>query len=193
MKIVKRVLTLALALCLVMGMTAFAGEIETIEPKADGVTAEALPGNVALELEYSKATNGGMYLVLVLSEEGVPTAENILYVNQATADGTTVAFDNIYPMEIPEQASYVYMAGTGLAYSQMAKINPKGSAVVGLKGDVNEDGIVDIVDLQRLFAHLNGSNQLTNLAAGDVNSDGTVDIVDLQRLFAHLNGSNLLN
>ena len=60
-------------------------------------------------------------------------------------------------------------------------------------GDVNCNGTVDIIDLQRLYAHLNGSNPLgESLSYGDVNCNGTVDIIDLQRLYAHLNGSNLL-
>ena len=60
-------------------------------------------------------------------------------------------------------------------------------------GDTNCNGTVDIIDLQRLYAHLNGSNPLgESLSYGDVNCNGTVDIIDLQRLYAHLNGSNLL-
>lgn len=59
-------------------------------------------------------------------------------------------------------------------------------------GDVNENGTVDIFDLQRLYEHLNGSNPLSNISLGDVNDNGVVDIFDLQRLYEHLNGSNPL-
>lgn len=64
-----------------------------------------------------------------------------------------------------------------------------------LLGDVNRDGYVNIIDVQRLYAHLNGSNPLTDaeeLAIADVNIDGNINIVDVQRLYAHLNGSNPL-
>ena len=109
-----------------------AGEIESITEKAAGVTAEPLTGNVAFELQYSEVTDGGMYLILVLSEDGVPTADNILYVNQGTAGDGKVAFDNVYPKEIPETASFVYMSGTDMAYSKLAKVNPKVAAVTGV-------------------------------------------------------------
>jgi len=196
-KNLKRVLILLVVLSLTLGMTSFAaaGDPETIKNievvDASKTAATYADGDVKFALTYSGAQANGMYLVLVLSEEGVPTASNILYVNQETAGGTSVSFDNVYPTNI--QDSYIYLAGTGMAYTKLGKINANGAVSSGAKGDVNEDGVVDIVDLQRLFAHLNGSNLLTNLLAGDVNGDGAVDIVDLQRLFAHLNGSNLLN
>lgn len=64
-----------------------------------------------------------------------------------------------------------------------------------LYGDVNDDGIIDSSDHQRLFEHLNGTNLLTGdaLIAGDVNQDGIVDSSDHQRLFEHLNGTNRLS
>lgn len=63
----------------------------------------------------------------------------------------------------------------------------------GLLGDVNGNGEVNIIDLQRLYAHLNGSNKLGSDAwRGDVDRNGEVNIIDFQRLYAHLNGSNKL-
>ena len=60
-------------------------------------------------------------------------------------------------------------------------------------GDVNADGDIDVIDLQRLYAHLNDSNPLgADDAYGDVNEDTEVDVIDLQRLYAHLNDSNSL-
>lgn len=61
-------------------------------------------------------------------------------------------------------------------------------------GDVNLDGNVDYLDLQRLYQHLSTSNALTGeaLAVANVNGDTTVDYFDLQRLYQHLSTDNKL-
>lgn len=70
-----------------------------------------------------------------------------------------------------------------------APITDSGSG--GLLGDVNGDGVVSIMDHQRLFEHLQGIKDITDpvlLKMADVNKDGTVNIMDHQRLFEHLQG-----
>lgn len=191
MKNLKRVLSLLVVLSMMMCMSAMAGEIESITEKAAGVTAEPLTGNVAFELQYSEVTDGGMYLILVLSEDGVPTADNILYVNQGTAGDGKVAFDNVYPKEIPETASFVYMSGTGMAYSKLAKVNPKVAAVTGMKGDVNLDGTVNMTDAVRLLRHTLGIEKLTDpvaLANGEVMGDEILDMKDCVKILRYYLG-----
>lgn len=61
----------------------------------------------------------------------------------------------------------------------------------GLLGDVNGDGVVSIMDHQRLFEHLQGIKDITDpvlLKMADVNNDGVINIMDHQRLFEHLQG-----
>lgn len=62
------------------------------------------------------------------------------------------------------------------------------------KGDVNKNGKVDILDVERLFEHVQGKNPLdaTGLSLADVNANGKVDILDVERLFEHVQGKNLL-
>jgi len=62
----------------------------------------------------------------------------------------------------------------------------------GLKGDVNEDGSITAADMQRIYAHMNGSNLLEEkkLSIADVNGDGLITAADMQRIYAHMNGSN---
>ena len=188
MKNLKRVLSLLVVLSMMMCMSAMAGEIESITEKAAGVTAEPLTGNVAFELQYSEVTDGGMYLILVLSEDGVPTADNILYVNQGTAGDGKVAFDNVYPKEIPETASFVYMSGTDMAYSKLAKVNPKVAAATGMKGDVNLDGRIDMTDAIRLLRHTLGVDVLTDstaLANGEVTGNTSLDMQDCIKILRY--------
>ena len=191
MKNLKRVLSLLVVLSMMMCMSAMAGEIESITEKAAGVTAEPLTGNVAFELQYSEVTDGGMYLILVLSEDGVPTADNILYVNQGTAGDGKVAFDNVYPKEIPETASCVYMSGTGMAYSKLAKVNPKVAAATGMKGDVNLDGKVDLTDVISLLRHTLGIELITDSTAlenGEVMGDEMLDMKDCVKILRYYLG-----
>lgn len=191
MKNLKRVLSLLVVLSMMMCMSAMAGEIESITEKATGVTAEPLTGNVAFELQYSEVTDGGMYLILVLSEDGVPTADNILYVNQGTASDGKVTFDNVYPKEIPETASFVYMSGTDMAYSKLAKVNPKVAAATGMKGDVNLDGKVDMTDAIRLLRHTLGIEVITDSTAlvnGEVTGNTSLDMQDCIKILRYYLG-----
>jgi len=57
-------------------------------------------------------------------------------------------------------------------------------------GDINDDGVVNILDLINLAQKLAGIIELTEYgkAAADVNHDGAVDILDLIKLAQHLAG-----
>lgn len=58
-----------------------------------------------------------------------------------------------------------------------------------LLGDVNGDGQTDIADSARLYAHVMGTNPLTDeyaMSCADVVADGDLDIGDTGRLYAHV-------
>ena len=62
-------------------------------------------------------------------------------------------------------------------------------------GDATGDGKVNTRDLNRLYAHVNGTNPLNGyeFACGDVvGTDSTINTRDLNRLYAHISESNLL-
>ena len=65
--------------------------------------------------------------------------------------------------------------------------------ILGIKGDVNSDGRVNIGDVSRLYAHVKGGSQLTGdaLFVGDVNNDNRNNIGDVSRLYAHAKGTPL--
>ena len=62
-----------------------------------------------------------------------------------------------------------------------------------LIGDVNKDGAISVSDMQRLYAHLNGTKPLTDTSTADVNNDKLISVSDMQRLYAHLNGTKPLS
>jgi len=57
-------------------------------------------------------------------------------------------------------------------------------ATVGLIGDLNSDGIVDLFDLSIMMSHWNDQN--VPVKFGDINQDGVVDQTDLDILLSHL-------
>ena len=200
MKNMKRFLTLCLALCMVLSVAVFAeaGAPGTIkEITADG--ADYDDGDVKFALTYDDATENGMYLILVLSEEGTPKNGNILYVNQVTADADGAYFENVYPTEIGEEESYIYLAGTGMEYTKLGKIIPNVEEVLppaGMKGDVDVDGDVDANDVTALLRHVGGIESITNatgLANGEVDGDGELTASDVTTLLRHVSGVETWN
>ena len=61
-----------------------------------------------------------------------------------------------------------------------------------LIGDVNKDGVITPLDMQRLYNHLNGTATLADTSTADVNQDGGVTPLDMQRLYNHLNNTKPL-
>lgn len=188
MKNLKRFLTLCLALSMMLSVTAFAaaGDPETIkeivieDDYAEKVTTDCKDGDVNFELTYTKATNGGMYLILVLSKEGLPENGNILYVNQGTADNEGITFDNVYPMEIGDENSHIYIAGTDVGYDKIATIIPNVEEDTVLKGDVTGDGKVNMADVIAIRRYLVNKEKypLTVYDAGDVTADEKINMAD---------------
>ena len=182
MKNMKRFLTLCLALCMVLSMAVFAeaGAPGTIkEITADG--ADYDDGDVNFALTYDDATENGMYLILVLSEEGTPKNGNILYVNQVTADADGAYFENVYPTEIGEEESYIYLAGTDMEYTKLGKIIPNVEESTVMKGDVTGDGKVNMADVTAIRRWLIDAEKypLTVEDAGDVTADGKINMADV--------------
>ena len=180
MKNMKRFLTLCLALCMVLSVAVFAeaGAPGTIkEITADG--ADYDDGGVNFALTYDDATENGMYLILVLSEEGTPKNGNILYVNQVTADEDGAYFENVYPTEIGEETSYIYIAGPE-GYKPLGEIIP--NVVVGMKGDVDLNEVVDMDDVIELLRHVVRMITITDDVALDnaeVTGDTDLDMDDV--------------
>ena len=61
--------------------------------------------------------------------------------------------------------------------------------------DVNGDGKVNTIDVNRVYAHVKGTNLLTGYAFSCANVIGTgetVNTIDVNRIYAHVKGTNLL-
>jgi hypothetical protein len=62
------------------------------------------------------------------------------------------------------------------------------------RGDINQDGVINVQDLILLIRHLTGESPLSGAAlqAADVNGDGQVNVQDVVRLIQHLTGERPL-
>jgi|WetSurMetagenome_2_1015567.scaffolds.fasta_scaffold227144_2 hypothetical protein len=89
---------------------------------------------------------------------------------------------------------------TGTATSTNYKVNQgfwqnfsSGSCCVGMTGNVNATGIVDLADLSALVSYLTGGGYvLPCVAEANVNNSGIVDLADLSALVSYLTGGGFV-
>lgn len=139
---------------------------------------------VKFDVKAENLTENQQYLLLVLkggadgSAPGVPTADNIAYIDQMAATETGVDF-TAYPKELTKGTYYVYLVGGGTAFadSQVASFEYDKKYTLG---DVNDDGSIDTTDALITLRHAVKLRLLTGVEflAGDVNVDGAVDTTD---------------
>ena len=93
---------------------------------------------VKFDVKAENLTKDQQYLLLVLKGEGVPTAENIAYIDQAAAQNGSVDF-TAYPKELTKGTYYVYLVGAGKTFAESKVASFKCDQKYTL-GDVDEDG-----------------------------------------------------
>ena len=114
--------------------------------EADGFYANA----EKVEVTYTEAeADSGYWLVLAQDADGVPTEDNIKYIDQESADGSSVSF-TVYPSSLEGGTTYyIYVAG-GNGRQQVASFQYyAGSTDTGdtyPMGDINEDNKVTPLD-----------------------------------------------
>ena len=123
-------------------------------------------GEVTVSIPVPSTLDGQKCSVLYVDNSGKATDMNAVY-----KDGYMVFTTNHF--------SY---------YALVEKVK------ISLLGDVTGDGKVNTRDLNRLYAHVNGTNPLTGyeFACGDVTGDGKINTRDLNRLYAHISETNPL-
>ena len=161
---------------------------KTIEKgSSDGVATDGYYANaVKFDVKAENLTENQQYLLMVLKGEGVPTAENIAYIDQAAAQNGSVSFA-AYPKELTKGTYHVYLVGGGTAFadSQVASFEYDQKYTLG---DVNEDGDIDIKDVAELLNHVVKNKTLTENAflAADVEKDGEIDIRDAAKILNYI-------
>ena len=162
----------------------------TVTPRtADGTAIDAstqggysgyYAGAVKFGVEATGLKAGSQYLLLMVSGDGTPGADNIVYIDQQAADANgTVAF-TAYPQALGKGSYRIFLLGGdqtlnsgGLAVSFQAY-------VPYTLGDVNDDGTIDSADALLVLkhsVHLLDLDAVQQLAA-NVNKDNTIDSSD---------------
>ena len=204
MKRLMRSLLLAAALTVVLCVSALAADSEPVKGGIYGITGSATltPDTAATTQtvdgkEYSdyyanavkfgvaadSLVNDQQYLLLVIKGEGVPTAENIAYIDQAAAQNGSVSF-TAYPSALTKGEYYVYLVGADKPFNIVAPAATFQYDQRYTLGDVNEDGKVNSVDAMRVLQFVVGKTTLSDvqLLAADVNGDKKVNTVDAMRI-----------
>mgnify|MGYP004518930485 CR=1 FL=1 len=179
----------------VYGMTTETGI--TVTPQtADGteITKEDLGGDysdyyagaVKFGVEATGLTAGSQYLLLMVSGDGAPGADNIVYIDQQAADANgTVAF-TAYPQALDKGSYRIFLLGG----DQTLNSGPAASFqayVPYTLGDVNDDGTIDSADaLEALLFFVESKTPTeTERLAADVNKDGTIDSYDALQMLRY--------
>ena len=165
-----------------------AGDKEIVSGSSDGVATDGYYANaVKFDVKAQNLTGNQQYLLLVLKGEGVPTAENIAYIDQAAAQTGSVSFA-AYPKELTKGTYHVYLVGGGTAFNAA---KPDATFQYDKKytlGDVNEDGKINIGDATEALNHVVENIVLTGnkFSAADVVKDGKVNIFDVTMILNYI-------
>ena len=180
----------------VYGMTTETGI--TVTPQtADGteITKEDLGGDysdyyagaVKFGVEATGLTAGSQYLLLMVSGDGAPGADNIVYIDQQAADANgTVAF-TAYPQALDKGSYRIFLLGGEQTLSSGGLAVSFQAYVPYTLGDVNDDGTIDSADaLEALLFFVESKTPTeTERLAADVNKDGTIDSYDALQMLRY--------
>ena len=173
----------------VYGMTTETGI--TVTPQtADGteITKEDLGGDysdyyagaVKFGVEATGLTAGSQYLLLMVSGDGAPGADNIVYIDQQAADANgTVAF-TAYPQALGKGSYRIFLLGGEQTLSSGGLAVSFQAYVPYTLGDVDNNGKIQAVDALAVLRHVAKIETLDDTAslAADVDCDGKVKAVD---------------
>lgn len=216
MKRLLRSLLLAAALTVVLCVSALAADSEpvkggiydisgsvTLTPKdasdktiekgsSDGVATDGYYANaVKFDVKAENLTDNQQYLLLVLKGEGVPTAENIAYIDQAAAQNGSVSFA-AYPKELTKGTYHVYLVGGGTAFNAAKPDATFQCDQKYILGDADSSGTVDVNDAVKILKCIVGNDTFTDLQrlAADADKNGDVDVNDAVKILKVIVGND---
>ncbi len=179
----------------VYGMTTETG-ITVTPQKADGTAIDAstqgdysgyYAGAVKFGVEATGLTAGSQYLLLMVSGDSAPGADNIVYIDQQAADANgTVAF-TAYPQALGKGSYRIFLLGGDQTLSSGGLAVSFQAYVPYTLGDVNDDGTIDSADaLEALLFFVESKTPTeTERLAADVNKDGTIDSYDALQMLRY--------
>lgn len=181
----------------------------TITPRTvDGDTITADNGYYANAVKFDVAASGltgeenAQCLLLVLKGDAsgnaptTPTADNIVYINQAEkgANGKAsfTGTDAAYPKELRTGTYYVYLVSEGKAFKAENYAAKFSYDQVWKIGDASGDGVVDVLDAVKILKVIVGNDSFsgTQRQAADANRDSMVDVLDAVKILKVIVGND---
>lgn len=127
----------------------------------------------------------GQTLVYLVEGSGLPTEENLQYIDQS---GTDAAF-TLKPKTLEAGKTYrVYVSTQSKAPTEAGSFSYGAKPSYKL-GDVNDDGTINVLDASALLNYLVDKRTFTEnnrLAADVANPKGTLNVLDASRLLNYL-------
>lgn len=147
---------------------------------------------VKFDVKAQNLTGNQQYLLLVIKGEGVPTAENIAYIDQAAAQNGSVSFA-AYPKELTKGTYHVYLVGGGTAFNSA---NPAATFQYDKKyklGDVDENNRITTSDAVEILQSIVGKKTLTETQrlAADVDGNNSITAGDAVYILQFIVGKSI--
>lgn len=163
--------------------------LEVTDINAETVTIDGekrndfYPDAVKLTLK-STADMSGYKLVMAQSTDAMPTADNLVYIDQSESTEGKVNF-LIYPKQLASGTYYIYLSTSGSAREQIATFKYYQSFV---RGDADGSGAIGPNDAVCILQHLVNIKPLTGarLLAADADKSGEIGPNDAVRILQHL-------
>ena len=138
-------------------------------------------------------TDREQYVIFVTDAQGVPTEDNLVYINQEAASGNAVTFSTVYPSKLEKDKTYyVYITGGTRTFDADAPVAVFQYYEPYTLGDVDGNKLVTVGDVTRLMQYLAKmpDKELTGvrLKAADADRSGQVTVGDVTKLMQYLAG-----
>lgn len=154
-------------------------EGKAIDASTQGDYSGYYAGAVKFGVEATGLTAGSQYLLLMVSGDGAPGADNIVYIDQQAADANgTVAF-TAYPQALGKGSYRIFLLGGEQTLSSGPAASFQAYVPYTL-GDVNDDTYInasDALQVLKFAAKLETPTETQALAA-NVNRDGYINASD---------------
>ena len=144
------------------------------------------------DVTAEQLTPNKQYMLYVLKEpQGVPTANNIVYIDQQAANADGKVSFNAYPSSLTKGHYRVYVVGEGKEFNSDNPTAQFDYYQPYTLGDVNGDGKIIVNDAQMVLNCAVGNLKLTEtqFLAADVVHDGKVLVNDAQKILNYIVGN----
>lgn len=148
--------------------------------------------NTTFTAKVTGAGENAECILLVTTDTDLPTADNLIYINQAQADASgKVTFENVIPKDMSAGGTY-YVYATSATQTRADQTPAQFGYYYSeiLLGDVNQNKEIASDDALLVLQSLAGQKTLnsTQEKAADVNKNGAVASDDALRILQYLAG-----